>query len=755
MSDFRPEDHPGFIAEVTAAAMGRQGKQGRDETSFTCPNPGHPDKHPSASWNPTKGLWSCPVCHYEKEIGGGALHLADLLGVEKPHSGKGGGGVYPPKDNCNTATPPGCTLAHYAEAKGLPLDFLRGLGLRDFKYWDVPSVRIPFFDPSGREVAVQFRQALQKPAEGPDTRFKWKSGSKTITYGLDRLDLARERGEITIGEGASDAHTLWYHGEPAIGLPGAANWNDSRDAHHLDGFTTINVVIEPDSGGDAVQKWVATSSIRDRVRLVDLAPFKDPSAMHLDDPERFLERWQAAKAAAIPWTERAAQEADAEAEDAWTTCQDLAKEPNILARVAHVLAAAGVAGEARIVQLLYLIVISRFLARPVSATIKGPSSGGKSYTLEQVLTLSPESAYYALSAMSEKALAYGTEPLSHRFLVIYEAAGLASDFASYLMRSLLSEGRLRYETVEKTSEGLQPRLIEREGPTGLLVTTTATRLHPENETRLLSLAITDTPDQTRAVFEALATDDAAPLDLAPWHALQTWLGHGNHDVVIPYRMELASRTATVAVRLRRDFGALLALIRAHAILHQASREEDAEGRIIATLDDYGVVRGLVADLIAEGVESTVPATVRETVNTVAEMTASNADDEQTVSIAALATALKLDKSATSRRVRSATDRGYLKNMEERKGRPAKIAISDPLPDDVDILPTVEDLAKCCSVAGDSGGIDTPPPSEPNDADDPIPPEPDDSWDDGDFGEDDDDDPDDDGRGEAGDDRWTR
>jgi hypothetical protein len=62
----------------------------------------------------------------------------------------------------------------------------------------------------------------------------------------------------------------------------------------------------------------------------------------------------------------------------------------------------------------------------------------------------------------------------------------------------------------------------------------------------------------------------------------------------------------VAVRLRRDFGTVLALVRAHALLHQANRARDAEGRIVATLTDYGVIRELVADLLAEGVEASVP-----------------------------------------------------------------------------------------------------------------------------------------------------
>ena len=87
--------------------------------------------------------------------------------------------------------------------------------------------------------------------------------------------------------------------------------------------------------------------------------------------------------------------------------------------------------------------------------------------------------------MSERAMAYSEKPLVHCFLVLYEATALKNDFVAYLVRSLLSEGRVRYETVEKTKDGLRSRLIEREGPTGLLVTTTAIRLHPENETAAL------------------------------------------------------------------------------------------------------------------------------------------------------------------------------------------------------------------------------------------------------------------------------
>jgi hypothetical protein len=145
----------------------------------------------------------------------------------------------------------------------------------------------------------------------------------------------------------------------------------------------------------------------------------------------------------MPLTERERVEAEARKRGAWAKCASLAREERILDRFAEVLARSGVAGEARLAKLLYLVVTSRFLDRPVSVAVKGPSSGGKSYLTERVLSFFPDSAYYALTAMSERALAYGEEPLSHRFLVVYEAAGMSGDFATYLMRSLGRQDQVR------------------------------------------------------------------------------------------------------------------------------------------------------------------------------------------------------------------------------------------------------------------------------------------------------------------------
>ena len=444
-------------------------------------------------------------------------------------------------------------------------------------------------------------------------------------------------------------------------------------------------------------------SIRDRLHLVSLGEHKDVSALYLANTEEFREILQDVLRGAVPLAVQKRKEATAKAREAWKECEELAHEPNILERFAGELARSGVARESRVAKLLYLAVTSRFLDRPVSVAVKGPSSGGKSYLTERALGFFPESAYYALTAMSERALAYSEEPLQNRFLVIYEAAGMSGDFATYLIRSLLSEGRLRYEVVEKTSEGLKPRLIEREGPTGLLVTTTAVKLHPENETRLLSLTVTDTHQQTRDVMAALARGAGGESpNWRAWHALQEWLTRAEHRVEVPYAEALAVAIPPIAVRLRRDFGGILNLIRAHAILHQASRVRDNAGVIVAALEDYARVRELVADLVSEGIEATAPTTVRETVEALVRL---HADEGEPVTIATVAQELELDKSSAWRRVRTAMDRGYVKNLEDRKGRPARLVPGDALPDDVEILPVPERL-QGCTVTGVSEGIDT-------------------------------------------------
>jgi hypothetical protein len=191
--------------------------------------------------------------------------------------------------------------------------------------------------------------------------------------------------------------------------------------------------------------------------------------------------------------------------------------------------------------------------------------------------------------------------------------------------------------------------------------------------------------------------------------LQTWIATGPSRVSIPFAHRLAELVPPVAVRLRRDFKTVLMLIRAHAKLHQASRRRDEDGRIIAQIQDYVVVRELIADLVAVGVDATVKPEVREVVRAASALIEKG---QQEVRQSELKSALQLDKSAISRRVADALDGGFLKNLEDRKGCPARLIIGEALPDNQEVLPSYEQLfggdgLRSCRV--DPGGKPPPPP----------------------------------------------
>ena len=114
-------------------------------------------------------------------------------------------------------------------------------------------------------MATRFRIALE------GDRFRWKSGSKPQLYGLNCLEMrARDAGQVVLVEGELDVHRFRHHGIPALGIPGATNWREDRDAPHFDGIDKIFIVIEPDRGGEAMRKWIAQSAIRHRAVLVTL-----------------------------------------------------------------------------------------------------------------------------------------------------------------------------------------------------------------------------------------------------------------------------------------------------------------------------------------------------------------------------------------------------------------------------------------------------------------------------------------------------
>jgi hypothetical protein len=381
---------------------------------------------------------------------------------------------------------------------------------------------------------------------------------------------------------------------------------------------------------------------------------------------------------------------------------------SVLSQAIETLEKMGLVGERKNACILYLSMTSRLLERPVNVLVAGPSSAGKSFLVEKVASLFPSEAIHWLTASSPLALLYTKENFAHRVVIVGEAAGLQHDGpGASIIRALVWEGRLVYETVEKTHKGMKPLRIDKPGPTGLITTTTGT-VEPELETRMLTLNVRDDPDHSRAILKATARRAAGKqpnIDLAPFHAFQRELALSDvQDPVVPFAGALAQLVDAGAVRVRRDFKQLLTLIKTHALL--SPRQKDVDGRVIATLGDYRVIYKLTADLFKATASDGLTPAQRDAVNAVREMASpENGGDmaasikkamsvaEKGITLQQVAKALGIDRSSAYRRLRNPLKLGYVVNLEKQKGHtPMRLLPGDPLPKDHPALPSPEELA---------------------------------------------------------------
>lgn len=382
-------------------------------------------------------------------------------------------------------------------------------------------------------------------------------------------------------------------------------------------------------------------------------------------------------------------------------CAALASQSSILDILESELRTRGFSGPANVPKFVALSLYTRWFRKPVSAVIKGPSGSGKSFALKAGLQFIPDDACESFSGMSEKALVYLNDlDLKHRFLVIGEAAGLASGEGRALLRQLLSEGHVKYATVQKTKDGLAGKLLKPlEGPTGLLMTTTANSLHPEDESRMLSIPMDEDLERVREALiqQAIGHQElVAPIDLTPWHALHCYVGANSLSVGIPYLADLANKLPVSHFRVMRDFPHITSLIRAHALMHQYTRDRVTSGAVLATIEDYRAVYDLIAEPLAQGLDESVSNSVREVVEGVRALTpASDAMnppwDDTSVSQVKLAEALQRDPSVISRNVKKAVSHGYLKNLNPGQGREAKLVVGDRELPTGTALPSPEEL----------------------------------------------------------------
>ena len=276
----------------------------------------------------------------------------------------------------------------------------------------------------------------------------------------------------------------------------------------------------------------------------------------------------------------------------------LLRHEDLLERAVEDTIALGHVGERTTKKLALICALSAKAGSIIQPSTHAQSSAGKNALWDSVLSLLPEEMVIRRSGLSAKALFRTEADLKGAVLYLQEVAG--SEEANYSIRVMQSDGRLEYEATQKTADGSMKNVVyQTEGPTVIVQTTTKNHLHPENETRVFPIYIDESEEQTSRIISSILTEAAGKgsSGAEKQRVRQRWQDAIRllepEEVVVPYADRL--KIPNSPIRIRRDAGRLLDVVRVIAWLHQHRRERDEDGRILASEEDFHIALSLVSE----------------------------------------------------------------------------------------------------------------------------------------------------------------
>ena len=184
----------------------------------------------------------------------------------------------------------------------------------------------------------------------------------------------------------------------------------------------------------------------------------------------------------------------------------------------------------------------------LAAKNSGPQGSGKSHPLFTTLKLYPKSAYYLITSGSTKSLYNLNDGLKHKALILTEALQLQSgrqgdNELAYSIRTLVSEGHLKYQYTGFIDKKKVTIVQELKGPTSLLTTTIHGKLEEQLEDRMITIHPNTTAEQTRDIISRTAEMASGNGDAVDKKTLDAWkLFYESLEtvpVVIPYAKDIA------------------------------------------------------------------------------------------------------------------------------------------------------------------------------------------------------------------------
>ena len=295
----------------------------------------------------------------------------------------------------------------------------------------------------------------------------------------------------------------------------------------------------------------------------------------------------------------------------------LAHDPLVFIRRINTVNEIGIVGERTNIAMYFAAMDSRLLmgemgkSNVLSVKNSGHSGSGKSSVLDMCIKLYCTSGYHFITGGSPKSLYHMPDGLKHKALIIAEAFSLQQNRGDnelvYAIRSLLSEGRIRYQVTEKDADERLTTVTKCiEGPTALITTTIMEKLEPQLEDRLCTIHSDESLEQTRAIIIMTGKAAAGQVniindpDIAEWRAFHSLLKPVR--VIIPFAARISDHItgdAKLPIATRRAYNKILIMVQAVTCCYQYQRKRDAQGRVLAEMADYWTALQIVSKAFAE------------------------------------------------------------------------------------------------------------------------------------------------------------
>ena len=366
--------------------------------------------------------------------------------------------------------------------------------------------------------------------------------------------------------------------------------------------------------------------------------------------------------------------------------------PNILKLLDASLKSIYFAGDTSNAKLLFLASLTRFSNKPVSVLIKGASGSGKSELMNTILSFIPEKDKEVFTGISEKSISYMEEnALRHKVLAIQEFSGLNNPSGNTILRSLLSEGKIRRQV---TITGAKDNNFCNQdskvnGPVSLFMTTTEKSIHPEDENRMISITVDQSTEQKRQVllvkadaFNGVIVSEEVVREMQD---ISLTFQKTLKKVKIPYIKKIAMSMDTNFDQVLRHFDKILSLIEAHTLLHQENRVKENE-MVVANEEDYKVVCSLLEPILSDQFKKEIDSDTLRIIKEIKDNGEIKGDflkstpddfDKLDTSHSFLAEKLNISQSTISRKCNKAIEQGLIIN-EAPNGKPAIYSIiKDP------------------------------------------------------------------------------